>query len=155
MYLNLMTDDQKAVFLGMALKMVRADGRVVEEEYSMMSALQNELGWDIQPVAWTLDDKEALAVFDSKRARMVVLLELYLLAVCDGALPPEEIEIFRSISKAFGFSGDDCRDVLMWARAMAPLAVQGWRMALSGEAGQEIGPDLVHPGLDMLVEGGS
>lgn len=140
MFLNLLNDDQKSTFLGIALKLVRADGRIVDEEFSLMSAVQTELGWDVQPDAWTLDHVEALEKFNEPRTRMVVMMELYLLAVCDGALPPEELEIFDVLARAFEMDDETQADALTWARQIAPVSVQGWRMALSGQGGHALGP---------------
>ncbi|MGB0683174.1 MAG: hypothetical protein ACPGOV_10720 [Magnetovibrionaceae bacterium] len=140
MFLNLLNEDQKATFLGIALKLVRADGRIVDEEFSLMSAVQTELGWDVQPDVWALDQLDTLEQFDDRRSRMVVMMELYLLAVCDGALPPEEVEIFDVLARSFGMDDETQAEALNWARQIAPVAVQGWRMALSGQGGHAMGP---------------
>ncbi|MGB0684191.1 MAG: hypothetical protein ACPGOV_15920 [Magnetovibrionaceae bacterium] len=141
MYLNLLNQEQKALFLGVASQLARADGIVVSEESSVISALQTELGWDVKAVTWTQNDLGSLKeVFAEKRAQVVMLMELYLLALCDGHLPPEELEIFDILAKVFGFSDADCEATLSWARTIAPHVVQGWRMALSANPLVSKGP---------------
>lgn len=137
MYLNLLNDEQKATFLALATKIVMADRKVLSEEFSLMNVIQSELGWEIKASGSELDGEIKYRVFDTPRARLIALLEIYLVAICDHVLPPEEIVILDDVREQLGFSKDEAEEVLAWAQRAAPLLLEGWKMIWDEDFGPQ------------------
>ncbi|CCQ73724.1 hypothetical protein [Magnetospira sp. QH-2] len=130
MFLNILNPQQKSVFLALAMKLCQADGKIVAEEHSLLGAIQSEIGWDVVPDLATAQGNFRLDVFDSMKARTVLLLEISLVAVCDGQVPPEEQAILSQIRDAYHFTPEFAERTLHWARSIAPHVVAGWETVL-------------------------
>ena len=131
MFLNLLNEPQKRAFAALATKIVIADNTVHHEEFSLMNILHAEMGWDLKADGNDLIevDKMVYKAFDSKRSRIVALMELYVVALCENKLPPEELAVLDEVRRAFGFSEAEAEALLDWARDITPRVLAGWKMA--------------------------
>ena len=78
------------------------------------------------------------AVFDSRRARAIVLVVLFLLAMSDSKMSDQELPILDQLVSAFEFSPTEANDIRTWAEDMAPAIAKGWLLVddESSEAGR-------------------
>lgn len=138
MFLNLLDDDQKRAFAALASKIVVADDTVYAEEFSLMNILHAEIGWDLKTSQADMAAIDALLLraFRSRRSRIIALLELYVVALAEGKLPPEEIAILEEVRKAFDFDEAEGRSLLAWARDITPRILEGWEMVWNEDVPQ-------------------
>ena len=74
-------------------------------------------------------------VFDSRRARAIVLVELFLLAMSDSRISDQELPILDQLILAFEFSPTEANDIRTWAEDIAPAIAKGW-LLVDGESSE-------------------
>ena len=72
-------------------------------------------------------------VFDSRRARAIVLVELFLLAMSDSKISNQELPILDQLILAFEFLPTEANDIRTWAEDIAPAIAKGW-LLVDGES---------------------
>ncbi|GAB6051360.1 hypothetical protein JCM17960_01800 [Magnetospira thiophila] len=133
MFLNLLTQEQKPSFLAMAQKMILADGRITESEEAALAERVAEMGGDIQSPAEEVYGESNTAIFDTRRARMIVLMELHVLVFADGEFSEQEWAILQPILEAWKINEADLSMIRDWARKAALPERQGWDLLESFE----------------------
>lgn len=128
MFLNLLTDRQKASFFALATKVVMADGGVVPEEAVTLDIRRYEMGEDVSAPPDEIYGEPNTDVFDTRKSQMVALAELYVLAYSDDDFHEDERPILRQLADVWGFSDDECTEIERWAKRQAPLSVEAWAM---------------------------
>lgn len=128
MFLNLLTDGQKRVFLALATKVVMADGGVVPEEDVTLDIRRAEMGGDITAPADQIFGPADTAVFDTRRSQMIALLELYVLAYSDNDFHADERPILEDLRTTWGFDDAAVAAIEDWAKRQAPLSVAAWSL---------------------------
>jgi uncharacterized tellurite resistance protein B-like protein len=126
MFLNLLTERQKQSFLALATKVVMADGAVVPEEHVMLNVRVAEMGGGIKAPPEEIYGEPNFAVFDTQRARIIVLLELMVIAYSDGEYHEDERPIIRQLAEKFEIGEADMEQFEDWAKRQSPLSVEGW-----------------------------
>jgi tellurite resistance protein len=113
MYLTLLSQDEKEMFLELAYNIVNVDGNFSQDERSLLSTYCQEAqcSFDEKEVrpANVLADK--INTNSNKRNKQIIVFELVGLAMSDGDFVESEKEMISNISKIFGINSsflDDC-----------------------------------------------
>lgn len=133
MFLNLLTDRQKQSFLALATKVVMADGGVVPEENITLNVRTAEMGGNVMAMPEEIYGEPNVAVFDSRQARTIVILELLVIAYSDDEYHADERPIIQALASAFGFSAAEMALFEDWSRRQAPLSYEGWGFIMAAD----------------------
>lgn len=121
MWLTSLSDEQRRVLLDLAHNVVVSDGIFDPNEEFMLDSFKREmdLGAKVEPAYVELDGIDA--IFDTRRARTVALLNLLRLSYVDGAFEIEEECLLKEISRAFRVSDEDFLLLDNWVRRLVAL----------------------------------
>ena len=133
MFLGFLNEVQRNSFLALATKLVMADGTKEPEERVMLDLKVAEMGGNAKAPPAEIYGSPNTAVFDTRRARAIVLVELFLLAMSDSHLSDQELPILDQLITAFEFSPAEANDMKSWAEDMAPAVAKGW-LLVAGES---------------------
>lgn len=124
MFLTLLTEKQKAAFLTLAKRLIESDAHLSLEGQNLIEIMSREMGFppglDIQ----LGEIADALHEFDSRKARVAVLLELLGLAHSDGDYGTEEKHLIGQIATAFQISKEEVSVMENWALRQLALAYE-------------------------------
>lgn len=126
MFLNLLNDRQKQSFLALATKIVMADGGVVPEENVTLKVRVAEMGGGVVAPPEEIYGDANVTVFDTHQARLIVILELMVIAYSDDEFHADERPIIDDLATSFGISREDINVFENWAKRQAPLSYEGW-----------------------------
>lgn len=121
MFLRDLTDEQKLVFYTFAREFVAVDGRLAEEEEALLSMFCSEMDIpeDTPPLGG--DREELLAVFDTQRARIAVLLEFIALGYADGDFDVRERDLMQEMVASFGLTEEQLSVLEDWVERQIEL----------------------------------
>jgi uncharacterized tellurite resistance protein B-like protein len=121
MWLSLLTAEQRRALLGLAHNVVVSDGLLDPNEEGMLDDLKREMdiGPGVELDYLELDGIDS--VFDSRRSRVIALLNLIRLSYADGAFEIEEECLLKEISRAFEVSDADFMLLDNWVRRLLAL----------------------------------
>jgi tellurite resistance protein len=121
MWLHSLSERQREVLLGLAHNVVVSDGLLDPNEESMLDSFKREMALapDTETDWIALDGIET--VFDSSRARRIVLLNLIHLSYVDGALEIEEECLLKELARAFEVDDDDFARMENWVKRLMTL----------------------------------
>jgi len=115
MFLNLLNDEEKVVFLKLAISVIQADGKLQEKEKSFIAEYSREMGIE----HYTLDEKvdplplaEKIGKNSSDSVKRIFLIELLACANADGDFAEYEKSLINSFIKIFGLSENSLQDSL-------------------------------------------
>ncbi|MBQ9206301.1 MAG: TerB family tellurite resistance protein [Treponema sp.] len=118
MFLNLLNDVEKSIFLKLAISVIQVDGKLEENEKSFIADYSREMGIE----NYALDKKtdpiplaEEIGKGSVDSVKRIFLLELLACANADGDFAESEKALIQSFVKAFGLSESDsqsCLDLL-------------------------------------------
>jgi hypothetical protein len=115
MFLNMLNDDEKRAFALLAEEMIEADGIVVGSEAAALAALEGEMGVSRDDAA-RRPVEELASVFQNRRSKAVVLLELIGLGYTDTSFCVNEKSIISVAATAMGFSSDELTTLEDWVK---------------------------------------
>ena len=110
MFLENLIGREKSAFLGLAQKIVHADGLLAPREAQLLTTLEAATGETISYGAV----EELVSVFQTRQSRVSALLELMGLGLADGEYHPAESALISEISRAFGFTEDELIGMEIW-----------------------------------------
>lgn len=121
MWLSALTDEQRQALLGLAHNVVVSDGLLDPNEEGMLEDFKREmdLSPQIEPDYLELEGIEA--IFDSRKSRVIALLNLIRLSYADGAFEIEEECLLKEISRTFEVSDADFMLLDNWVRRLLAL----------------------------------
>lgn len=121
MWLDVLSASQREALLRLAHNVVVSDGLLDPNEERLLGEFRREM--DLNPS--TPVDYINLAgietIFDSRRARVIAILNLLHLSYVDGAFEIEEECLLRELSRAFAIADDDFLLLDNWVRRMLAL----------------------------------
>ena len=106
MFIENLTDGEKAAFLGLAKLLVEADEVLSPKETQLLSSLSDAAGVDA--VSGSL--KELAGAFQTRQSKASAMLEMMGLGLADGEYHPAEAALMAEFSNALGFTEDE----LLW-----------------------------------------
>ena len=121
MWLSSLSDRQRDALLGLAHNVIVSDGLLDPNEEDMMDEFKREMALKPDVVADYLELEGIDAIFDSRRARTVAILNLLHLSYADGAFEIEEECLLKELAQTFGMSGEDFRRMDDWVKRLVAL----------------------------------
>ena len=100
MWLPTLLKEQQEVFLGLAHNVVVSDGLLDPNEEGMLEEFRQEMGLSSQFESSYTELEGIEEIFNTKRSRLIALLNLLRLSYADGAFEIEE-ECFFLIKKLY------------------------------------------------------
>ncbi|QOW60718.1 TerB family tellurite resistance protein [Treponema pedis] len=115
MFLNLLNDEEKSIFLKLAISIIQADGKLEDSEKSFIAEYSREMGIE----CYTLDEKvdpmplaEKIGKNSNDSVKRIFLVELLACANADGDFAEYEKSLIHSFVKIFGLSESSLQDSL-------------------------------------------
>ena len=121
MWLSSLTADQRKALLGLAHNVVVSDGLIDPNEEGMMDEFKREMELSPATESEYLELDGIEQTFDSRKSRLIALLNLLRLSYVDGAFEIEEECLLKEISEAFGVSSDEFMLLDNWVRRLLSL----------------------------------
>ena len=121
MWLASLSESQRTALLGLAHNVVVSDGLLDPNEETMLTEFKLEMSLSLTDEVEYLELDGIEKIFDSRRARVVALLNLLRLSYSDGAFEIEEECVLKEISRAFEV--DDAEFLLLdnWVKRLVGL----------------------------------
>lgn len=121
MFLNSLTQEQKKAFLSIAMKIIGADGILETRERQMIETMRYEMGLYNETDLPKGEIEDIAKIFDTRKSRVIVMLEGIALAYADEDLGGEEHKILRSLALIFEFSEDEATAMENWMKRYKDL----------------------------------
>ena len=121
MWLSALTAEQREALLGLAHNVVVSDGLLDPNEEGMLDEFRREM--ELHPALEVeyLELDGVDTTFDTRRSRIIVLLNLIRLSYADGAFEIEEECLLKEVSHAFGIAEAEFRLLDNWVRRFLTL----------------------------------
>ena len=123
MWLASLTERQRDALLGLAHDVVVSDGLLDPNEEDMLVEFRREMARtpDGGADADYLELDGIGEIFDTRRARVVAVLNLVHLSYADGAFEIEEECLLREVARAFDIGDEDFRLMDNWVKRLVAL----------------------------------
>ena len=133
MWLSVLSDEEREALMRLAHNVVVSDGLLDPNEEGMLADFRREMELAHVEELEYLELEGIEAVFSSRQARIIALLNLLKLSYADGAFEIEEECLLKEISQAFAITDDEFMLLDNWVRRLN---------ALEGEARDLMSPKL-------------
>ena len=107
--------------MGLAHNVVVSDGLLDPNEEGMLDEFRREMELHPTVEAEYLELDGVDATFDTRRSRIIVLLNLLRLSYADGAFEIEEECLLKEVGRSFGVSDEEFRLLDNWVRRFLSL----------------------------------
>lgn len=114
MFLYDLTENQKAAFLSLSKQLIGADERLAPDEATLLGLMKREMGFDGNPAFDKKNVTELLAEFDSRNAKVAVLLELMGVACSLGEYSRDQAPLIEEVASAFAISEEELLTMENW-----------------------------------------
>ncbi len=121
MWLSSLTAEQRQALMGLAHNVVVSDGLLDPNEEGMLDEFKREMELKPGDHPEYLELSGIEKIFDSRKSRVVALLNLLRLGYADGAFEIEEECLLREVCKAFGLPDDEFLLLENWVRRLVAL----------------------------------
>ncbi len=121
MWLSALEPEQRKALLGLAHNVVVSDGLLDPNEEGMLDEFKREMELNPALESEYLELEGIEQTFDSRKSRLIALLNLLRLSYVDGAFEIEEECLLREISEAFGVSDEEFMLLDNWVRRLLSL----------------------------------
>ena len=121
MFLHELNDAQKEAFICLAHDVVVSDGELKPGEQQMMDELRREISLDASFEPHYIPVKGISNIFDSRRARVAVVIALIRLGYADDAFEIEEQFLLQDICREFNMTRDEFALIENWVRRLIAL----------------------------------
>lgn len=116
MFLHELSPEQRRAFLVLAREVIDADNRLAIQEVERLDRLYIEAGVGTETASAPRTVGDLNLLFGTPRARIVVLLDLFLVAYADGQLHSAELEALRGIARRLQTDAGTFEAAVDWAR---------------------------------------
>ena len=121
MWLASLKPDQRQALIGLAHDVVVSDGLLDPNEEGMLDEFKREMELNPATESEYLDLDGIEGIFDTRKSRLIALLNLLRLSYADGAFEIEEECLLKEISRAFDVTDDDFMLLDNWVRRLIAL----------------------------------
>ena len=121
MWLSSLSTDQRHVMARLAHNVIVSDGLLDPDEEGMLVELKREMGLSELKELEYLDLQGIHDIFQDRRSRVIVVLNLIKLSYVDGAFEIEEECLLKEIARAFEISDTDFLLLDNWVRRLSAL----------------------------------
>ena len=134
-FLHELSSEQRRAFLVLARQVIDADRRLAIQEVERLDRLYAEAGLEAEHADAPNGVGDLNLLFQSDRARVVVVLDLLLVAYADGRLDPREVEAVRGVAARLQIDAGTWEAALDWARRYEDLVEEAAVMGTERAAG--------------------
>lgn len=124
MWLGSLSDNQRQALLRLAHNVVVSDGLLDPNEEGMMNEFRREMELSATEEPEYLEIEGIDQIFDTRRSRIIALLNLLKLSYADGAFEVEEECLLKEISQAFGLPDAEFLLLDNWIRRLTALEAE-------------------------------
>ncbi len=117
MFLSEFTEQQKITFHNIAMDLIYSDEILDINEAQLMTKLEKEMGLSNKDIPKNKD----LQLFDTKKSKAIVILELLMIAHSDEDLNIDENSYIKKIADYLEISSMDFTEMKWWAKKKAEL----------------------------------
>jgi len=121
MWLSSLSSDQRNALLRLAHNVVVSDGLLDPNEEDMLIELKREMGLSEVGELEYLELEGIQNVFQDRRSRIIVVVNLIKLSYVDGAFEVEEECLLKEIARTFDISDQDFLLLDNWVRRLTAL----------------------------------
>jgi tellurite resistance protein len=121
MWLSSLSSDQRNALLRLAHNVVVSDGLLDPNEEGMLIELKREMGLSEVGELEYLELEGIQNVFQDRRSRIIVVINLIKLSYVDGAFEVEEECLLKEIARSFDISDQDFLLLDNWVRRLTAL----------------------------------
>lgn len=121
MWLSSLSNAQRTALLGLAHNVVVSDGLLDPNEETMLDEFKREMSLSLTEEVEYLELDGIEAIFDSRKSRLVALLNLLRLSYSDGAFEIEEECLLKEISRAFEVPDAEFQLLDNWVKRLVGL----------------------------------
>ena len=121
MWLSALSGEQRGALLGLAHNVVVSDGLLDPNEEGMLNEFKREMELSPALEGEYLELDGIGATFDTRKSRIIALLNLIRLSYADGALEIEEECLLKEISRGFGVDDEEFKLLDNWVRRLLSL----------------------------------
>jgi uncharacterized tellurite resistance protein B-like protein len=121
MWLSSLSSDQRNALLRLAHNVVVSDGLLDPNEEGMLIELKREMGLSEVGELEYLELEGIQNVFQDRRSRIIVVVNLIKLSYVDGAFEVEEECLLKEIARTFDISDQDFLLLDNWVRRLTAL----------------------------------
>jgi tellurite resistance protein len=131
MWLSSLSAEQRTALMGLAHNVVVSDGLLDPNEEGMLDEFKREMELSQVDVEY-LELSGIEEVFDSRKSRVVALVNLLRLGYADGAFEIEEECLLREVCKAFGLPDEEFLLLENWVRRLVALEDEARQLMREG-----------------------
>ncbi len=121
MWLASLKPEQRQALIGLAHDVVVSDGLLDPNEEGMLDEFKREMELNVATESEYLELDGIEGIFDTRKSRLIALLNLLRLSYADGAFEIEEECLLKEISRAFDVTDDDFMLLDNWVRRLVAL----------------------------------
>lgn len=116
MFVHELSPEQRRAFLVLARQVIDADNRLAIQEVERLDRLYLETGVPAETAGAPSGVGDLNLLFGTDRARVIVLLDLLLVAYADGQLHAHEAEAIRGVARRLQVDAGTFEAALDWGR---------------------------------------
>lgn len=128
MWLTTLHVAQRNALLGLAHNVIVSDGLLDPNEEGMLDQFKREMELSPSTKSEYLELDGIETVFDSRRSRIIALLNLLRLSYADGAFEVEEECLLKEVSRTFEVTDEDFLLLDNWVRRLVALEDEARRL---------------------------
>ena len=121
MWLSSLSNVQRNALLGLAHNVIVSDGLLDPNEEDMLFELKREMGLSDVGELEYLELEGIQNIFENRRSRVIVIVNLLKLSYVDGAFEVEEECLLKEIARTFEISDQDFLLLDNWVRRHTAL----------------------------------
>ena len=135
MFLHELNGEQRRAFLVLARQVIDADRRLAIQEVERLDRLYTEAGVEAEHADAPSAVGDLPQIFSTDRSRVVVLLDLLLVAYADGTLHAREIEALHHLAARLQVDAGTWEGALDWAQRYHQLVEEAEHLGAAATAG--------------------
>lgn len=115
MFLNQLNNEERSIFLKLAIAVIKADGKLEEQENLFVAEYSREMGvtdYDLNENIEPLGLAEKIGKDSTDTVKRIFLLELVALANADGEFAESEKTLILSLLQKFGLTENQLNDCI-------------------------------------------
>ncbi len=124
MWLSSLHPEQRQALLGLAHNVIVSDGLLDPNEEGMLDEFKREMELNPAEESDYLELDGIERIFDTRKSRVIALLNLIRLSYADGAFEIEEECLLKEISRTFEVTDEDFLLLDNWVRRLLALETE-------------------------------
>ena len=131
MYLDILTDEEKRLFLDLAWMAVECDGEVADKEREVVASYQGECQLnDYVRSGKTQEEILGVLAMSERSHKKIILLELMGIWGADGEWRDPEITMMDRVANALGIPDSRVNRLRRWSREFRQILVDGYQLVM-------------------------